>query len=138
MSNKIKHILIASCPLPPSYETYGFIFFIIRRHYLVDQMLLLKREHQQFIALQKSCNFLFDVHPYVQSIKASSVLHIGSLVLASQIGVMYFCVFGFLKRHIIKQIGDMMFSALFLHAYGLHFSSPYLFLMKLCPKIGNE
>jgi len=33
---------------------------------------------------------------------------------------MHFCVFGFLKRQIIKQIGEMMLAALFLHASELH------------------
>jgi uncharacterized membrane protein len=33
---------------------------------------------------------------------------------------MHFCVFGFLKRHIIKQIGDTVLSALYLHASELH------------------
>jgi hypothetical protein len=59
---------------------------------------------------------------------------------------MYFCVFGFLKRHIIKQIGDMMLYVLFLHASQFHgffslvsFSlSFYLFFMKLCSKIDKR
>uniref|UniRef100_A0A0A8Z356 Uncharacterized protein n=1 Tax=Arundo donax TaxID=35708 RepID=A0A0A8Z356_ARUDO len=54
---------------------------------------------------------------------------------------MLFCVFGCLKRHIIKQIGDLMFSASFLNSNFLpvcHVSncmlSPNIFRRMFCPK----